>query len=186
MTPTTLYSLYVDDVTLDVKDIYKTTNGGANWTALNVQGGGLPVDAMGGFGWYFGEVYINPYDNNQLIVPGVNMYMSLDGGSSWTQNVPDWWDYTVHADKHAIQFLSATSYVIATDGGLYKTTNNGISWTDIENIPATQLYHIDVDELNPGLYGGGAQDNGSMSGNLSLFIFGKDFMEEMDLGLNGS
>lgn len=167
--PNTLYATYTDGISLDILDIYKTTNGGTTWAPLNVHAGGLPTNAQGNFGWYFGEVYLNPYDNNQLMVPGVNMYKSQDGGSNWTQNVPDWWDYTVHADKHAIVYLSATSYIIATDGGLYKTVNNGVTWTDIENIPATQLYHIDVDKLNPGLYGGGAQDNGTISGNATVF-----------------
>lgn len=168
VSPSTLYASYTG-TSLDIVDIYKTTDAGATWAPLNVHAGGLPTSAQGGFGWYFGEVYLNPYDNAQLMVPGVDMFKSQDGGSTWSQNVPNWWDYTVHADKHAIIYLSATSYIIATDGGLYKTTDNGNSWTDIENIPVTQFYHIDVDKLNPGLYGGGAQDNGSMSGNASLF-----------------
>lgn len=161
--PDVLYALYVDESTLDTKDIYKTTDGGTTWNALNVNGD--LGSALGGFGWYFGEVYINPYNNNQLVVPGVEMFTSMDAGLTWTQNVPDWWTYDVHADKHAILFLDATSYIIATDGGLYKTIDNGNNWTDIENIPVTQLYHIEVDPVNPGVYGGGAQDNGSLSGN---------------------
>ncbi len=163
--PNILYALYVDGTSQDVDDVYKTIDGGLNWIALDVQGGGLPSNALGGFGWYFGEIFINPYNNDHLVIPGVEMFQSLDGGLSWTQNVPNWWTYEVHADKHAITFLDATSYIIATDGGLYKTMDNGSNWTDFENIPATQFYHIDVDKLNPGLYAGGAQDNGTMSGN---------------------
>ena len=161
--PNVLYALYVDENTLDTKDIYKTINGGTTWTPLNVTGD--LGSALGGFGWYFGEVYINPYNNNQLVVPGVEMFTSMDAGLSWTQNVPNWWTYEVHADKHAILFLDANSYIIATDGGLYKTVDNGNNWTDIENIPVTQLYHIEVDPINSGVYGGGAQDNGTLSGN---------------------
>ena len=161
--PNTVYALYVDALTADVKDIYKTINGGTTWNPLNVSSD--LNGALGGFGWYFGEVYINPYNNNQLVVPGVEMFTSMDAGLTWTQNVPDWWTYEVHADKHAILFLDIDSYIIATDGGLYKTDDNGITWNDFENIPVTQLYHIDVDPVNAGVYGGGAQDNGSMTGN---------------------
>ena len=170
--PNTLYASYTDANSEDILDIYKTTDGGANWTALNVHTAGaqpLPTDAQGGFGWYFGEVYLNPYDNNQLIVPGVDMFRSQDGGTNWVMNVPPWYDYIVHADKHAILFLDAQSYIIATDGGLYKTTDNGASWTDIENIPVTQFYHIATDPVNTVIYGGGAQDNGCMRGNASIF-----------------
>ncbi|MBK9593802.1 MAG: hypothetical protein IPO32_20815 [Crocinitomicaceae bacterium] len=66
-------------------------------------------------------------------------------------------------------FLDADSYIIATDGGLYKTNDNGITWSDIENIPVTQFYHVAFNPHNDGLYGGGAQDNGSMSGNSFSF-----------------
>lgn len=164
-TPSTLYAVYVDGTTLDVKDVYKTTDSGSNWSALNVHAGGLEIDAMGGFGWYFGQIHINPFNENQLTIQGVEMFKSEDGGSSWTKNVPDWWTYEVHADKHDILYRSATEYIIATDGGLYKTSNNGVSWSDIENIPVTQFYHITVNPFIDGLYAGGAQDNGSTSGN---------------------
>lgn len=163
--PNTVLALYVDGVTLDVKDVYKTTDAGANWTGLDVHSGGLPTGAMGGFGWYFGDIHINPYDEDQLIIQGVDMYKSEDGGNTWDLCVPEWWTYEVHADKHDILYLSADTYIIATDGGLYKTTNNSLTWTDIEDIPVTQFYHIEVDPFNDGLYAGGAQDNGSMSGN---------------------
>ncbi|MBK9593561.1 MAG: hypothetical protein IPO32_19370 [Crocinitomicaceae bacterium] len=34
--PNTLYALYVDGVTLDTKEIYKTTNGGTTWNPLGI------------------------------------------------------------------------------------------------------------------------------------------------------
>ena len=179
--PNIVYALYVDGDTKNIKDVYKTTNGGTTWNNMDVEFGGVDSDALGGFGWYFGEIYINPYDNDHLVIPGVDMYHSTDGGQSWQLNVPEWWTYEVHADKHAILFLDANSYIIATDGGLYKTDDNGLNWSDIENIPVTQFYHIDVDPHNSGLYGGGAQDNGSMSGNALNFNLWSAYMAETAL-----
>lgn len=169
--PSMVYALYVDGSSLNVKDIFRTTDAGTTWSPLNVYGdpGALPDNVMGGFGWYFGEIYMNPYNNDHLIIPGVDLYQSFNAGETWEIGVPYWWTYEVHADKHAVSFLDEDSYILATDGGLYKTNNNGGSWSDIENIPITQLYHIDVHPQDHGIYGGGAQDNGSMSGNAASF-----------------
>lgn len=194
MSPTdhnTVYACYTD-TSLDVLDVYKSNNAGVSWVGMDVHNAGLPDNVQGNFGWYFGEIYQNPYNTNQLIIPGVDMYTTIDDGGSWYANVPPWYTYEVHADKHAILFLDSLSYIIATDGGLYKTTDNGETWEDIENIPVTQFYHIDVDPLNPGIYGGGAQDNGSMQGNESQYnswdrLYGGDgfrisFLENDDDG----
>jgi len=189
--PNTVYACYTD-TSLDVLDVYKSNNAGTSWIGMDVHNAGLPDNVQGNFGWYFGEIYQNPYNANQLLIPGVDMYTTTDEGLSWYANVPPWYTYEVHADKHAILFLDSLSYIIATDGGLYKTTDNGATWTDIENIPVTQFYHIDVDPLNPGIYGGGAQDNGSMQGNASQYnswdrLYGGDgfritFLENDDDG----
>lgn len=168
--PEVLYAIYVSPQYNPV-DAYKSTNGGASWTALNIYNNGVPTNVMGGFGWYFGQIHVNPYNSNNLLIQGVDQYVSNNGGNSWSMNVPDWWTYDVHADKHDVLFLNATSYIIATDGGLYRTNNNGLTWTDIENIPVTQFYHIALHPNVSGLYGGGAQDNGSMSGNVLSFNF---------------
>ena len=57
---------------------------------------------------------------------------------------------------------------LATDGGLYKGKLNGNpDWQDIENIPATQFYRTAVNPHRPELFYGGAQDNGTSSGNAS-------------------
>jgi len=183
----TVYASYTG-TDYDIEDVYKSTNDGDTWTGMDVYNHNLGFGVQGNFGWYFGEVYANPYHQNQLIIPGVDMYVTNDDGNFWYSNVPPWYTYEVHADKHAIVFLDSLSYIIATDGGLYKTTDNGENWTDIENIPVTQFYHIDVDKNEPGTYGGGAQDNGSISGNQSIFnswnkLFGGDgfrihFLEE--------
>jgi photosystem II stability/assembly factor-like uncharacterized protein len=50
---------------------------------------------------------------------------------------------------------------MATDGGVYKSTDNGASWTlQSPGLVATQLYSIGVSQTLPLLLGGGTQDQG--------------------------
>ncbi|MEZ4847884.1 MAG: PKD domain-containing protein [Bacteroidia bacterium] len=60
-------------------------------------------------------------------------------------------------------------YFLATDGGLYSSSNNGLNWIDIENIPNNQFYRVAVNPFQPNDFYGGLQDNGSVGGNASGF-----------------
>jgi photosystem II stability/assembly factor-like uncharacterized protein len=164
--PNRLYAVYVGD-TYNVSEIYRSDDAGANWTGINANSGnnGLDQSALGGFGWYFGRIYVNPLNENHIILPGVDQYESYDAGVNWALNVPIWWTYEVHADKHALIFQDANTIIIGTDGGMYKTEDLGASWTPLGELPITQFYRVEANTHTAGRYAGGAQDNGSTSGN---------------------
>ena len=42
-------------------NIYRSDDGGTSWTAI-IPEGAAPENALGGFGWYFSKVRINPWD----------------------------------------------------------------------------------------------------------------------------
>ncbi|HET6245006.1 MAG: T9SS type A sorting domain-containing protein [Bacteroidetes bacterium] len=161
--PNTLFAVYVDASTLDLQGIYKTTNGGVTWTAL--PNSSLPSGVYSGFGWYFGQIRVNPTNDNELFLLSVDLYKTNDGGNNWYMAGPPWWDYTVHADKHDLVYINSSTFILATDGGLYKSTDGGMNFTDIENIPNTQFYRVAVNPHDNAMYYGGAQDQGTMSGN---------------------
>lgn len=156
--PEVLYALYsTSDFSLP--EIYKTTDGGVNWLPITINQ--FDQYSYGSFGWYFGKIYVDPNDPDKLYVPGVELQFSTDGGTTWNLRA----QYPVHADGHYIYFASSNEYIYCTDGGLYKTTDGGNSWYDIENIPNNQFYAVTENINNPGVYAGGVQDNGSMYGN---------------------
>ncbi len=161
-----LYACVVDTFK-NLKGIFKTTNGGNSWTALDVSSFGNDLYGSGGywFGWYFGLIKVNPWNDEQVFVGGIDLWGSLNGGSFWQEFSPPWWTYEVHADKHDLRFTDSTTFLLATDGGLYKTADLGTTYSDIENIPNTQFYRVAYAPTYPDLYFGGAQDNGSNGGN---------------------
>lgn len=163
--PDYLVSVYVD-TTLDIHGMFQTTDGGANWSPLPLEG--LNPGFMGGFGWYFGKIFINPFDPNDIFVCGVELWRSTDGGQNWFQTTPPWWLYEVHADMHDMAFIDANTCLLATDGGLYKSSDNGFYWEKIENIPTSQFYRVAYNPFATDWYYGGMQDNGTAGGNADI------------------
>jgi photosystem II stability/assembly factor-like uncharacterized protein len=171
-----IFAAYVN-TSYELDAIYKTINAGVTWTQIPI--GTLPYGVLGGFGWYFGEIRVNPWNDNEIWLLGVDLYKTSDGGNNWVMAGPGWYSYDFHADKHDLVFIDSLTLLCATDGGLYKSTDGGNTWLDIDNIPNAQFYRITVDWFNPGNYCGGTQDNGTIYGssdslNSWLRLYGGD------------
>ncbi len=166
--PNVISAILVGPNNKDLHSIIRTNDGGNSWDVLideqrfNDEIAGSP---LGGFGWYFGKIRMNPKDDQDIFMLGIDLWRSRDGGVIWERASPRWWEYTVHADKHDLDFLPDGGFTLATDGGLYKTDIETTDWIDIENIATTQFYRVAYNPHRPDLYYGGAQDNGTTGGN---------------------
>ncbi len=160
-TPGLLCVMYVG-TNSHLSAIYRSTNGGANWSQVGING---VESALGGFGWYFGKLRLNPANDDELFLLGVDLWRGSTSTGVWSPATPAWWTYEVHADKHDLVISNSGNYYLATDGGLYKSTDQGVTWQDLENIPTTQFYRVAYNPHQPQFYYGGAQDNGTTGGN---------------------
>jgi hypothetical protein len=134
-------------------ELYQSANFGQTWTQLN-------NSSFTDFQlWCTNAIEVNPTNANVLIVGGVNLFRynvstetltGIGGG--------------VHDDFHDIVYdpSNANTFYVACDGGVYKTTNGGNSFTEMNNgLGATQFYaSLGVSTTNPNLFLGGLQDNG--------------------------
>ncbi|MCK4677913.1 MAG: T9SS type A sorting domain-containing protein [Bacteroidales bacterium] len=152
--PDILYAFY--DFPGSIVGVYRSDDGGENW----IRKFDNPLWGMNSyFGWYFGQVRVDPENANRVFVLGVYSYRSDDGGNSW-QELGNW---GFHVDHHALYIDENTGFCVeGNDGGLYTSSNYGNTWTKINNLPITQFYHLEVDFLNPERIYGGTQDNNTI------------------------
>ncbi|NUM31920.1 MAG: T9SS type A sorting domain-containing protein [Bacteroidetes bacterium] len=107
---------------------------------------------------------VNPKDVDEIHIAGIICWKSIDGGDSFTAETV--WSYPNsvgynHADVHSLEWINSTIYS-TSDGGIYKSTNNGGDWTDLTNgIGIRQFYRISCSKTDPEIISGGAQDNGT-------------------------
>ena len=141
--------------------LYRTTDAGTTWTLQ-----ASSPNYLGSQGWYDNAVTIHLTDPNIVIVGGLDLYVSTTGGtglvqkSSWsTSNSQN----MTHADIHRLEFIG-TNLFCMSDGGIYKSTNNGNNWTDLNHdISTLQYQSADYDITNTQLLQGGTQDNNKMT-----------------------
>jgi len=160
--------------------LYKTTDGGNSWLRLptDAENSGFNNGIFAGFGWYFAKLRVNPNDDQDISILGVQAFRSRDGGTTWTlinRNA----SINVHPDIHELVFTNTGKAILGTDGGMYRFAENGTNWEDIENIPATQVYRVAYNPHIPANYYAGAQDNGTSGGNYQTLnnwdkVFGGD------------
>ncbi len=151
--PDILYAFY--DLPYDEVAVYKSTDGGATWTRTN---DGTLYGNNSNFGWYFGQIRVDPSNANRVFVMGVSLFRTENGGNSWS-SVGGW---SLHVDHHAMLFTGNNRILQGNDGGFYISTNNGNSWDKVNNLPITQFYAIDIDYQNPERIYGGTQDNNTL------------------------
>jgi hypothetical protein len=144
------------------KDLYRSIDGGLNWTAIGlgryvvvngqaVWQGKTPVnpnpdqpnmDIMAGQAFYNQMVLVDPHDasrNTDYIGGQLSSARSNDGGNTW-RIITNWLSQFhlpyVHADFHAAAFATLKgdpAIVFGTDGGLFVSTDAGGSFSSQKN-----------------------------------------------------
>ncbi len=169
--PSILYAIYANHPG-DLMGVWKTTNGGDSWS----QTGSMSSSIYNGFGWYFGQINVDPVDPQKVFALGVYLYRSTNGGSSWSSV-----GGSMHVDHHALWINPSNPNLIyvGNDGGFYYTTTGGSPWTKSYDLHISQFYDIEIDYLLPQRLYGGTQDNGTLrtlTGNINDWsqIYGGD------------
>ncbi|MGO8797275.1 MAG: WD40/YVTN/BNR-like repeat-containing protein [Candidatus Sulfotelmatobacter sp.] len=141
------------------RGLYRSDDAGATWTKL---------DASNWMVWrpfYFGNLIVDPKNENKIFKPDLILLLSNDGGKTF--NVVS---SAAHGDFHDVWIdPKNTNIVIAgDDGGLWRSEDGGNRWKHQMNLPVAQFYHVSVDNADPYHVYGGLQDNSSWVGDSSF------------------
>ncbi len=153
----TLYAL-PSNTSYQVLTIYKSTNGGANWSAIP-----STPPFTNGQGWYCMAAAIDPNNVNNVIVGSLDCYKTTNGGTSWTK-ISEWVGTTgqyVHADQQIITWRNNNQVLVGCDGGVHYSSNGGTSFQDRNTgLRIKQFYSVAIHPSSTDYMLAGAQDNG--------------------------
>ncbi|MEY4477915.1 MAG: hypothetical protein RL276_220 [Bacteroidota bacterium] len=153
--------------------VYRSTNRGATWTQMhgstpNLLDWSTNASGSGGQAWYDLALAVSPLNKDELLVGGVNIWRSNNGGANFSLSA-HWYGgggvSNVHADQHWFTFRPGTNELwVGNDGGVYVSPNGGVAnnWQMRSNgLGITQYYKIATTPVNPNWTLAGAQDNGT-------------------------
>lgn len=143
--------------------MYHSTDAGASWTLQSTT-----PNMYAAQGWYNIVCKVHPTNPAIVYSSGLDAYKSTDSGVSWVRksvwSYPSGHSQYAHADHHELVFMpgNPNTIIVGTDGGLFKSTNGGDTWSGINTGLSTfQFYAMDHDFLDPTVAWGGTQDNGT-------------------------
>lgn len=135
--------------------VYRSEDGGESWTRVN---------SFNPRPMYFSLIRVDPQNDQNVYIGGVNMHKSTDGGKTFRTDSKT--SREVHSDYHAmwINPKDPRHILVGTDGGVYVTYDQMAHWDHLNTMALGQFYHVCVDSRQPYWVYGGLQDNGSWGG----------------------
>ncbi len=141
--------------------VYRSSDKGLSWTLVSAPEFGRTGAT---YGWVFGQIRVDPTDENTVYVMGLGLNVSNDGGKTFRQL------RGMHGDHHALWIDpdNPNFLVNGNDGGLYVSYDKGVNWRFAREINVCQFFNISYDMGTPFKVYGSMQDHGSYRGEVII------------------
>ena len=140
-------------------EVYRSEDFGKTWKKINEDDLSYLFYS---YGYYFGEIRVDPQDPSKVYTMGVPLIKSDNSGRSWESI-----DFeNMHGDYHALWINPNRSghLIVGNDGGVNMSYDDGDNWMKFNSPSVGQFYDINVDMKEPYNVYGGFQDNGVWMG----------------------
>jgi len=133
--------------------VYRTDGAGRSWRQVS-------EGNVGGRPNYYGNIIVDPNDENIVYVLSEQVDVSKDGGKTWSRA------FEYGGDNHVLWINPHDSrhMLLGYDYGFAISYDSGKNWLHIDNVSMAQLYAIGVDMDYPYNVYGGMQDFGCWKG----------------------
>lgn len=144
-------------------EVYRSDDAGGTWRKVT-QNNDFMINHSGTYGWVFGQIRVDPSDENTIYTLGLGLNVSRDAGRTFTSL------RGMHGDHHGLWIDPANTKILynANDGGFYQSQDAGQTWRFAEAVHATQFYNVALDTATPFHAYGSIQDIGSRRATIDL------------------
>lgn len=111
--------------------IWKTTNAGTNWTPLSDELPQIGVSGIVTDPTNSNIIYIATGDKDAGDTYSIGVLKSTDGGTTWNTTGLSFANTSTRAADIFIHPTNPSILWVATSAGVYKTSNAGVSWTNV-------------------------------------------------------
>jgi photosystem II stability/assembly factor-like uncharacterized protein len=133
--------------------IYRSDDAGNTWTRVNDD------ERYRQRAWYYMHIFADPKSADTLYVLNTGAFRSNDGGKTF-ELLP-----APHGDHHGL-WIDPTNpqrLINSNDGGVTISVDGGKTWTQQNNQPTAQFYHVAIDNHWPYRVYGAQQDNSTVA-----------------------
>jgi photosystem II stability/assembly factor-like uncharacterized protein len=144
-------------------EIYRTDDKGATWRKVS-ESNDFMTQHSGTYGWVFGQIRVDPADENTIYSMGVRLNVSRDGGRTFSVLSG------MHVDHHGLWIDPKNPAILynANDGGFYQSEDAGKTWKFAVTAGGAQFYNVTLESSTPAWAYGSIQDHGSRRGRIVL------------------
>jgi photosystem II stability/assembly factor-like uncharacterized protein len=156
--------------------VFRSHDKGESWVRVTPLEDELLGRLSNTYGWVFGQITVDPTDEDCLYIQGVSMAVSKDGGKSWERF------RNAGGDNHGIWIDGDNNQnmIVNNDQGVHLTNDGGSTWnSSYTKLPAVQFFNINYDMSTPFKVYGSIQDHGSRRGEVIL-TRGRDNIPAVD------